>query len=525
MAFGALALSLLAVAPLVGQDQRTARLALSTLWLAGATVAVSVPVGAVLALALVRTEIPARRGFGILLAGLLFVPLYVQAAAWQAGLGAKGWLILSGAEPLLLEGRYAAVWVYSAAAIPWVVLIVAGGMCFVERELEEEALLNTGAGRVFRQVAMRRGWAAIGAAALWVGVTTAGDTTVCSLFQVHSYAEQLYNDVAIGREPGQAALGALPGMIVCAWLVLAAALLAVRLAPLAKFGGVRRPLVYRLGRWRWLAAILAAAMVALLLGVPLASLAWKAGVLVTQSDEGRLRHWSVTKFLSIVTGSPARYERPLGWSLAIGSLAAAAAVTAALALIWPARRGGWRLAPAVGLTALGLALPGPVVGLGLIWLMNRPHMTWLTWLYDHSIMAPWAAQTLRAFPLAALVLWPAVRSIPSERLESAALEGAGFWTSFWRVLVPARLPALAIAWLVALMAALGELGASILVVPPGVETLSIHIFGLLHGGYEDEVAGICLALFVAFELSALAIWCLAARWYTVGRAILLARQE
>jgi iron(III) transport system permease protein len=31
-------------------------------------------------------------------------------------------------------------------------------------------------------------------------------------------------------------------------------------------------------------------------------------------------------------------------------------------------------------------------------------------------------------------------------------------------------------------------------VPPGVETLSIKIFNLVHYGVEDQVAGICLAL-------------------------------
>ena len=49
---------------------------------------------------------------------------------------------------------------------------------------------------------------------------------------------------------------------------------------------------------------------------------------------------------------------------------------------------------------------------------------------------------------------------------------------------------MAVAW--------GDLAASVLVVPPGVTTLSIRIFGLLHYGVEDQVAGICLALVAVF---------------------------
>jgi iron(III) transport system permease protein len=59
-----------------------------------------------------------------------------------------------------------------------------------------------------------------------------------------------------------------------------------------------------------------------------------------------------------------------------------------------------------------------------------------------------------------------------------------------------RWRALALAWLLAMVVAVGDLAASILVVPPGVTTLSIRIFGLLHYGVEDQVAGICLALAV-----------------------------
>ena len=58
-----------------------------------------------------------------------------------------------------------------------------------------------------------------------------------------------------------------------------------------------------------------------------------------------------------------------------------------------------------------------------------------------------------------------------------------------RIVLPQRLSALAVAWLIGLALALSDLTASILVVPPGVETLSIHIFNLVHYGVEDQVAG------------------------------------
>src|SRR5208283_3408914 len=63
-----------------------------------------------------------------------------------------------------------------------------------------------------------------------------------------------------------------------------------------------------------------------------------------------------------------------------------------------------------------------------------------------------------------------------------------------RIVLPQRIPALAVAWLIGLALATGDVSASILAVPPEAETLSIHIFNLAHYGVEDQVAGICLAL-------------------------------
>ena len=52
---------------------------------------------------------------------------------------------------------------------------------------------------------------------------------------------------------------------------------------------------------------------------------------------------------------------------------------------------------------------------------------------------------------------------------------------------------------------MGDVGAVMLTVPPGIDMLSIRIFGLLHAGVEDEVAGICLASVALFVVVALAV--------------------
>ena len=344
---------------------------------------------------------------------MLFLPLYVQAAAWQAAGGLQGWYTLATGWPAPLAGWRGAIAIHTMAAIPWVVLIVGVGLQLSEAELEEAALLDGTTAQVFARVTLPRTANAIFAALLWVAIATAGEITVTDLFQVRTYAEQLYTEFALGDRL-DADPWALPGgAIAIVGLVAAALWLVGRLMPAEHFAVQRRNPTFQLGAWR--------APAALLMWGTVATIGRHSpGEPGDESGHGRdarwgalTRHWSAARFGQIVGESPWRFSRELGWSLTIGAAAATAAVVLALPLAWCARRGGWARAPAWAVIALGLALPGPLVGLAIIACFNAADWTWLVWLYDRSIAAIWLAQTVRSLPLCTLVLWYALRTIPA----------------------------------------------------------------------------------------------------------------
>ncbi|MBN2577919.1 MAG: iron ABC transporter permease [Pirellulales bacterium] len=516
-------------------DFRTLTLLENTLLLSGSVCALSVPVGVLLGWLFFRSNLPGRKIGLAVVVGMVFVPLYLQAAAWEAGFGLQGWFTLATEGAALLNGWRGAIWIHTLAAIPWVTVIAGLGMRRIERELEEQALLDGPARKVFFHVTLRGSLPAVGLAALWVVVTTAGEMTVTDLFMIRTYAEEVYTQMAVGQEPG------IPtwtwvGIAAAAVLIAVGWNLAVGFAPRRRPLTVRQPFLYPLGKWKWFWLVAVVGFLILLAVVPLESLFYKAGLLVEQTATGRVRSFSPAKCLRIIGTALVQNRRELGWSLLIGGLAAAASVPIGLGLAWwgrcltvrltavshsvtdqplvGARRGfpwGWRklwfnfqFAIFNLQFAILLAIPGPILGLCIIRLLNRPGHPWLEWLYDYSILAPWLALFLKSLPVATLVLWHGVRSIPQELLESAAVDGAGAGTRFWRIVVPLSWPAMLAAFFAALAVSLGELAASILVVPPGVWTLSILIFNLLHYGVEDQVAGICLALVGLFALVAAA---------------------
>jgi iron(III) transport system permease protein len=101
------------------------------------------------------------------------------------------------------------------------------------------------------------------------------------------------------------------------------------------------------------------------------------------------------------------------------------------------------------------------------------------------------------------VLWPAVRTIPPEFLDAAAVDGLGPLGRVVKVALPVTWPSVVAAWWVAFVLALGELPATNLVTPPGLTPLSVVIWGLLHTGVESHLSGVVLVMLGAVALAGL----------------------
>jgi ABC-type Fe3+ transport system permease subunit len=154
------------------------------------------------------------------------------------------------------------------------------------------------------------------------------------------------------------------------------------------------------------------------------------------------------------------------------------------------------------------------LGVGVIRLLSQPAnspLAFLSVLYD-SNFAPWLVQTIRALPLATLILWPALASVPQAMLDMAATEGSGWWGQLFRIALPQRWPAVIAAWLVGFAIAVGELAATVLVMPPaagGVTTISVRIFQMLHYGVDDRAAAVSLLMILGIAvITGAAAWML-----------------
>jgi iron(III) transport system permease protein len=438
----------------------------------------------------------------------------------------QGWHTLATNPHLLhqpwLAGWRAAIWIHGLAAVPWVVLIVGAALRAVEAEAEEDAATCASPASVLWHVSIPRAFPAVAVAGLWIATIVLTEISVTDFFQVRTFAEEVYTQAALGSFGyvfGATAtspqvplpdIGFWSGLILSAVLAGLVIVGARRLFADWNDASTRAPWIWRLRAARWPAAMLLLLAVVLLAGVPLANLAYKAGIQVTATDAGRVRSWSIAKLLGRIWIAPWEFRGELWLSSWLGAAAATAAVVIAVPLAWSLRSyalsqkfARFAAAPWLRLLAIALCLtiPGPLLGLGVIHILDRTvnsPLAALATLYD-SNFAPWLVQTVRTLPIVTLILWPALASVPQVMLDTAAMDGTGWWGRLLRIAVPQRWPAIAAAWLIAFAVAIGELAATILVMPPqrGATALSIQVFQLLHYGVDDRVAAICLVMVFA----------------------------
>ncbi len=506
---------------------RQGQLAKNTLFLVSGTVALALPAGIVIAVLCYRTDLPGRGLFRFLIVLSLFVPLPLFASAWQAALGTDGWLPLgvwstpAADDPDVAavgltwkpwaQGLPAAIWIHAVAALPWVVVIVGQGLCWVETELEEDGLTAAGPGRVLRYVTLPQCRLSIAAAALWIGLQAATEITITDMFQVRTFAEEVYYQFVLGDDAalGRAVVVSLPLVVMVAALVF---WMMARLERQASVIDTRQPRPFALGSWRWRLFVLALGVAGLFIGVPLGGLVWKLG------QAGNPQYWRVDESVRAFQYVYATRSRLIGASLLWA--AGAGGLTALLALVasWLATESRAFRMFVILLIALAWSLPAPVIGLGLKSTIDEAMAgeealgrafglgqtnVFAAILYEGGSPAPiiWTS-VVRFIPFAVALLWPYFRRFPDEWRELARLDGARPFQEFRYLIWPVFLPVTLQTMLAVAILSLGEVSAGKLAETPGTKTFAHELFNQMHYGVSNNLAALALALLALVTVGA-----------------------
>ncbi|HKZ54541.1 MAG TPA: hypothetical protein VJ123_03600 [Anaerolineales bacterium] len=400
------------------------------------------------------------------------IPPYIHALAWTETLAwANRLLSNAGLARLAAQGAAASAWVQFMAYLPLGIGLALLSLHAVDPELVEMAQVLGDDRALWGRVVLplARPYLLAGVGVLFT--LSIADYSIPSLFEWNVYALEIFAEFSASAEPGRAFLLALPLLALTTAVILASQ---GRLRHAAIRPPFRpRPLANPI-RWpAWLQHLqrLAVVLLVLQVAVPLISL-----VLLTGD-------WQ-----SFLTANQ-RALPEIGFSFLVAFSAAGLCLLLASLLASELAHGAWRRAT-WALVALPLAVPAPLVGIGLALIWNRPI---LESFYMSPAMPVLAAAARFAPPAALLLAAHRLRTDPA-LLEAAKLLPVKTWRKGLLIDFPLAAPGLAAAGALTFLLSLQELGATLIVIPPGHATLTLRIYNFLHYGAPQVVAGLCLML-------------------------------
>ncbi len=455
------------------------RLMAGSLGLAGLCTLVSTVCGLLLGILLGKTDLPCRGILTALFTLPLVLPPYVLAVAWFHILGREG-SVRSWLGPAVAEvtsdaffGLAGCVWVLSSVFTPVIMLLTIAFLRCVNPRQEEAGRLVAPWPHVLLRVTVPAILPAVGAGALLVFILTLGEFGVPSFLRVPVFAVETLTRFAAFYDFRGATAAALP-LIVLTLLALMVErfFLHRRTAALQSARGFT-PLIVPLGRYRKPCLVLIG--LGCFLGVLLPLLVLFGESLAPGAYSLALSHAGASLVRSL---------------LYAGLGASALTVTGfLLGTLIHERASSF----GVGLDSVTLflfALPGTVLGIGLILLWNRP----ATNIIYQSALMLLLGWTARYSALTSRITVAALGQIPASMVEAARLAGAGWLRCIGQIVLPMARPGLVVAWLAAFLFCMRETGLSMLVYAPGRDTLPVRTFTLMANGAPELIAALCIIM-------------------------------
>jgi iron(III) transport system permease protein len=482
---------------------------LNTLAVAAGVLVLTLPIACFLAIALVRTNVAAGRLAWLAIFSQFVVPLYALVGAWSAGFGTQGWWPLSqvsvAGNPA--AGLAAVTFVHAMAALPSAVLIITLGLYWTRRSREELALVEGGTANVIVRVLLPelRGW--IAAAGFWSIVPVLTEMVVTNLYQVPTLPEQIYLDVSLGTATARtyvvSVLLCMLPLLVLAWSLRR---WLPELSTFATQVSQHAPSRLPLGPWRWPASAMVWSVVLIVVVVPLLNLLIKAGWQSSLDPSGVMQHhWTLQRLMRTLWETVTLFTAEFRWSATLAIASSCVALAVAAVLRWLGQSANVRhLVNALALVLI--AMPGPLVATLTTRLFLHVPIPGLSWLYDHTLLAPILAQQTRLLPLAWLIVGGILATISSQTWELAAIDRLPVWTRLVSIVLKPTWQLWLAGWLLLAATSAGELSTHLLLLPPGVTTVAQRLFEFLHFGMRYQDSGLCLALVALGWLVAIVVW-------------------
>lgn len=465
-------------------DKSQARLITNSLIVAGGSSFSCMIAGTFSAVICSRTDMRGRIAFLYLSILPALIPPYIHAIIWT-----RLERFLMPMFPLNVHGLYGAVIVLTLSYFPFVFFLVLAGLNSIDRNLEEVSLLYHGPASTLKTITLPLVMPHILAGGIMVFIFSIVNISVPDILRVRVYPLEIFIQFSAFYDNRAATLLSLPLVCVTFLLLLSLKQFMKGRSYLQIGAGQDKRMITPLKNFHAPALTFSIAISGLSSILPVGLLA--KGVVDTPGIVGK----------TLASCLP-----QLTFSVAIAVAGSAATLALGFFVACIIRSAGTRMATFLSLAAfLPLAIPGTTIGIGMIAVWNRPYLD----AFYGSTMMMLMGYIARFIPFAVIIVLSGLEQIRPEFEESAVLAGRSFFSRMIMILIPLLRKHILVVFIMGFILCFGELGTTLLIIPPGSETLPVKLYNLMHYGAEQMVSALCLI--VAGVVSAgsavfLAVW-------------------
>jgi iron(III) transport system permease protein len=461
-----------------------------------------------------RTDAPWTRAARVLVIGPMLIPGVLVSAGWIFLVNPATGLINSVIESLTGWQWQATVFSLPGMSVvqglflsPLAFLMFSAALKSMDPSLEEAAAAS-GAGTrvVLRRVTMPMLMPVTASVALLLVVQSLDSFDIPAVLgmpeRINVFSSQIYLAFR-GVPPDYGTGGALSvGLIVIMAIGLAGYRRLLRREERYQTitGKAFRPRAIPLGRWRWPATAALYAYLMCVLILPIFILAWASLMPYYQTPSlEALGNASLENYREL-------FALPGFWSAlrnSVLSAAAAATIVMVLASVvgWVVTKRQFRGRSAIDfMTFLPVALPGVVLGVAYILIFAGSPLP----IYGTLVILILAYST-KYLPYGMRTSTNNIGQIHKELEEAAWASGAGWGTTFRRVVLPLLRPGFVAGWIFAFVLSVREFSSSLLLAGRDNRVVAVLIFDLLETGQTTTLAALGVVLVVAITVIVAAV--------------------
>ncbi len=460
-----------------------------------------------------------RRLLDSWLLGMLFIPTFVIAGAWTAGFGLQGswpsWL--PGFSPVNVAGKpilsvVVVIWIYAVTLMPLALVLLRLGLRASNLSAWTLARMEGGfwASVCYGFLPTTASWISVTVGVLAGLIST--DMFVTNLFQVNTLTERSYQDLVSGQNP----MATIAASSLLSWslilLLQKDLILRINYFPATVNQVPQTPRMRCSFATRLLSLVILFAIVGALTIVPWTNLVLKAGWAVRElpttnsqpiasaeranliQNEKFIEHrWSLLQTIQSVVEAPGRFSEEFYWSVCLVGSASILAILAGLPIAFAMKRSPVFFRQiAVYVIAALFFLPGPTVNQIILSLMQQE---WLVWWNDHTLLAPIFCLQFRLIPIVVAWSFWFIGQWHYRYRDTWAIDASlPMRSKLLILLIPVGWSVMRL-WHILVLVSFSDLSTYMLCLPPGVTTISMRVFDLLHYGVRFQEAG--LLLFIA----------------------------